>query len=74
MVEGALGDWTNPDQPDQLTLPPVHALEKLTRKSVAIPGKTQSDIVLGVVGPKRKSPDFVAASLGNNILGWDNSA
>jgi len=69
LVEGALGDWKNPDQPDELTLPPVHPLEKLTRKSVAIPGKTQSDIVLGVAGPKRKSPDFVAASLGNNILG-----
>lgn len=68
-VQQALGDWSNPDQPDQPGLPLVHPLEELTHAEVKIPGKTQSDIVMGVVGPKRKSPDFVAAALGNNILG-----
>ena len=64
-----LGDWQYPEQPEPPSLPPVSApQEPLTRK-VDIPGKSQADIVLGVVGPERRSPDFLAASLGNNILG-----
>jgi len=68
-VRQALGNWKNPNQPDLIDLPSVHPLTELTRAAVSIPGKTQSDIVLGVAGPKRKSPDFTAAALGNNILG-----
>jgi zinc protease len=68
-VSRALGDWENPRQPDPPTLPPVvGALQSKTRK-VEIPGKYQADVVLGAVGPERRSPDFLAASLGNNILG-----
>ena len=69
LVEHAVGNWVNPNQPDQPSLPQVQPLEKLTRTSIEIPGKTQSDIVLGAAGPKRKSPAFIASSLGNNILG-----
>ena len=29
----------------------------------------QTDIVMGVPGPARKTPEFLAASLGNSILG-----
>ena len=36
---------------------------------VALPGKTQSDLVLGVPGPSRFSPDYQAASLANSVLG-----
>jgi zinc protease len=38
-------------------------------RQVNIPGKSEADIVMGVAGPPRRSPDFLAASLGNNILG-----
>jgi zinc protease len=34
-----------------------------------VAGKNQSDLIIGTLGPKRKSPDFLAASLGNSILG-----
>jgi zinc protease len=68
-VQQSLGNWKNPNQPALIDLPSVHPLAELTRAAVSIPGKTQSDIVLGVAGPKRKSPDFTAAALGNNILG-----
>jgi zinc protease len=34
-----------------------------------VPGKFQTDLVLGTHGPRRVSPDFMAASLGNSILG-----
>ena len=32
-------------------------------------GKTQVDLVMGAAGPRRSDPDYLAASLGNNVLG-----
>jgi zinc protease len=68
-VSKALGDWENPGQPDLPTLPPVLGTLQIKTRKVEIPGKYQADVVLGAVGPERRSPDFLAASLGNNILG-----
>jgi zinc protease len=68
-VAAALGDWSNPVQSLPPALPPTPALlEKVTRQ-VQIPGKSQADLVLGAAGPSRFSPDFLAASLGNSVLG-----
>lgn len=64
-----LGGWTNPQQPPIPALPPVKPLKKRTRKNITLPGKSQSDIMVGVVGPERRSPDFLPASLGNSVLG-----
>jgi zinc protease len=44
-------------------------LKSTVREHIYIPGKSQVDIVMGTLGPDRKSPHFHAASLGNNILG-----
>jgi zinc protease len=44
-------------------------LQESRRQSITIPGKFQADIVLGVAGPPRSSPDFIPASLGNSVLG-----
>lgn len=68
-VKAALGDWRNPEQPEPVVLPPVELLTEPVRQHVPIPGKSQSDLVMGCLGPSRLAPDFVAASLGNNILG-----
>jgi zinc protease len=38
-------------------------------KRVPMPGKIQSDILLGRPGPSRKHPRFITARLANNILG-----
>lgn len=68
-VEQRLGSWENPEQPAPFELPQIQEpAEPLTRKH-EIPGKFQSDVVLGAIGPERRSPDFLAAALGNNILG-----
>jgi zinc protease len=68
-VAAALGDWINPIQSLPPDLPPTPVLlEKVTRQ-VQIPGKSQADLVLGAAGPSRFSPDFLAASLGNSVLG-----
>ena len=68
-MEHRLGTWENSDQPAPFELPLItEPAEPLTRK-YDIPGKFQSDLVLGAVGPERRSPEFLAAALGNNILG-----
>ena len=68
-VQHFLGDWENPDQPDQPALPPVKPIENIITRQVHIPGKSEADIIMGIAGPPRNSPDFLTASLGNNILG-----
>ena len=68
-VAQALGDWQNPSQPDMPALPPWTPLQGVETRRVAIPGKSQADMILGTAGPQRSAPDFLAASLGNNILG-----
>lgn len=68
-VAAALGDWQNPGQPEPPPTGPVSPLEELAERRVTLNGKSQADVVLGVAGPPRRSPDFLAASLGNNILG-----
>jgi len=68
-VQESLGAWTNPSQPEPHLLPPVTPLTEQMIRNVQIPGKSQSDIVVGAAGPPRKSSDFLAAALGNSILG-----
>lgn len=68
-VTSLMGEWKNPDQPPAISLPPnPHPAEPLTRK-IDIPGKFQADLVIGVIGPKRRADDFLPAAVGNNILG-----
>jgi zinc protease len=69
LVHQHLGEWQNPRQPDIPQLPPLKPLSQTTRQRVVIPGKSQADIVIGAAGPPRTAPDYLAASLGNNILG-----
>jgi zinc protease len=65
----ALGDWSNPDQPQPFVLPDLRPIEATKTRKTTLQGKSQSDLVLGSVGPPRRSPDYLAASVGNNILG-----
>ncbi len=69
IVAQYLGDWSNPDQVFEPELPSLTPLTKTTMQKVVIPGKSQADIAMGVAGPSRFSPDYMAAALGNNILG-----
>ena len=69
MVTEILGDWENPQQPNPPELPPVTPLTQSLTEKVTIEGKIQADIILGTPGPERRSPDFLSAALGNNILG-----
>lgn len=69
MVREAFGEWENPGQPE-LPQPSFDVqLHAIQEKFISIPGKTQSDIVLGYPGPARSAPDFQAARMANSILG-----
>jgi zinc protease len=69
LVRKALGDWKNPVQ---VALPAVsdpRRLAETVKRHHTIAGKSQSDLVIGTNGPRRKDPDHMAAALGNSVLG-----
>lgn len=68
-VEEQFGDWENPDQPVVPALPDVPAPDAVRAQARTMPGKSQSDIVLGFPGPSRLADDWQAANLANSILG-----
>jgi zinc protease len=68
-VKRFLGDWKNPHQATQPNLPELKPLNGVVREDIHLEGKIQSDIVMGVHGPSRYEPDYLAGALGNNILG-----
>jgi zinc protease len=69
MVQRSLGGWKNPAQAERPEIPDQSPLKKTRRRSHSIDGKSQSDLVIGTIGPRRKDPEFMVASLGNSILG-----
>lgn len=68
-VNTALGDWRNPEQPQQPALPAWQPLIETRRQRIHVPEKSQSDLVLGTAGPPRHIPDYISAALGNSVLG-----
>lgn len=68
-VKRALGGWQVKGQKETPELPDPRLLKKTVRKHHRIPGKSQSDLVIGTNGPRRRDPDYMPVALGNNILG-----
>lgn len=68
-VAKALGGWSVSGQKEPPALPPLKPFRKMIRKHHRIEGKSQSDLVIGTLGPYRKNPDFMAVSLANSVLG-----
>ncbi len=68
-VSRVLGDWENPAQTPPPELPPLTPLTETVRRHHPIEGKSQTDIVMGAAGPKRRDEDYMPASLGNSVLG-----
>jgi len=68
-AEEQFGDWAavRPD-PIDATLPASDLPEPTTRE-VAMTGKTQGDVIIGLPTLERKSPDYYALSFANHILG-----
>ncbi|NKQ36951.1 MAG: insulinase family protein [Chloroflexi bacterium] len=68
-VTAVLGDWRNPHQEKLPDAPDAPRPESLKRIHVPMPDKQQSNICLGLPGPRRAAPDYLDASLMNTILG-----
>jgi zinc protease len=68
-VKRALGGWQVKGQKEAPALPPLRRLKKTVSKHHRISGKSQSDLIVGTNGPMRRDPEFMPASIGNNILG-----
>lgn len=68
-VKRALGAWQVKGQKEAPALPPLKPLKKTVKRHHPINGKSQSDLIVGMVGPLRRDPEFMPAMLGNNILG-----
>ena len=69
VIEAVLEDWQNPVQIQPAALPAIFPPKQTVRRHLDIAGKSQTDLILGMLGPRRKSPDYLTASLGNNVLG-----
>ncbi len=69
LASAAFGDWRNDSQPEiaQVERPPANG--DSPQQVVVVPGKTQSDICMGVFGPARLAEDYLPAQLANSILG-----
>jgi zinc protease len=68
-VERILGGWQVPGQMLPPTLPKPKPVKKTVRHHHPLPDKSQSDLVIGMIGPSRRDPEYFPASLGNSILG-----
>jgi zinc protease len=69
LAETAFGAWQVKGLQPMPALPAVRRLRSVKRSRVRLPGKEQSDLIIGAAGPGRQDPDFLPAALGNNILG-----
>jgi len=68
-ITETLGAWSNPLQHELNVLPELEPLTHPVKQHISIPGKSQTDLVMGTVGPSRLSDDYLACAVGNNILG-----
>lgn len=67
-VAATLGDWEG-TRPPRAPLPPVSPLAERRERRLAIPDKTQSNVILGWPGPERLHPDFIPCFVANTVLG-----
>jgi len=67
--EDAFGRWTGITKDDRAPLALSPRLTETLEARVKISDKTQTDLILGFVGPSRQEPDYLDAVLCNIILG-----
>jgi zinc protease len=69
ILKDKFGPWNNPKQQPLADIDSQTRPGKLVRKEASLAGKVQSDVVIGAPGPSRFNPGYLAAALGNSILG-----
>lgn len=68
-VQRVLGGWQVRAQTEMPVLPDYVPLKRTVKRHYKIAGKSQSDLIVGTSGPRRRDPDYFAAALGNSVLG-----
>jgi zinc protease len=68
-IERAFGRWRARGKPEAYAIPSAPPLKQIARRSIAVDGKTQADIVLGYPALRRSDPDYYALMMGNLIFG-----
>lgn len=69
LAEEYLGGWLNKNQAEILLVPDQPSPEKTVQKHHVIEEKSQTDLVVGTIGPTRRWEGFPSALLGNSVLG-----
>jgi zinc protease len=69
ILETSLGHWQPDRLPPERTVPDPQPLTAVKRNVHPMPNKSQADLVIGTVGPRRQADDFYAAEVGDTILG-----
>ena len=69
LVDRFFGNWTKTTPDNHPINGKIQPPRQGIVKRITMPGKSQSDLVMGSLGPKRNAPEYLAASLGNSILG-----
>ena len=68
-IERSLGDWQSNGRDGRLPIPDAPRPEGTIEIHHEMSDKTQSDVVLGLPGPRRNAADFDDIRMANNILG-----
>ena len=68
-LEETFGRWEPTGTPPTFNPPDVPPLGHITRRDIALAGKSQTDLIYAVHGLARTSPDYYAATVANMILG-----
>lgn len=69
LVEEYLGSWVNNGQGETMAVPDMAAPEKTIEEHHVIEEKSQTDLVMGTIGPSRRWEGYYSALLGNSVLG-----
>jgi zinc protease len=68
-VAALFGDWPNRPGRSRPDIPEVHLPAEPIQTFRPVPGKTQSDVVIGTLSVARKHPDYLPIYVANTILG-----
>ncbi len=68
-LERVLGGWPMVQAAPDIAVPPVDGFPSQSRDARFVPGKTQTDLVIGLPGIARDDPDYYRVLVGDTILG-----
>ena len=69
LAEELLGSWINEEQAGAMQVPDMPSPENSVQNHHIIEEKSQTDLVVGTIGPSRNWEGYYSALLGNSVLG-----